>query len=115
MLKRLANAELTAQIVAVSVEDLRVLPAARCKMLQDAVRASPSDMAIEVVSAHPLGDQSRDLLTTALSQTAKITLQPEFSVNPELYAGVRITMGEYVLYANLADDLTFFEEHDPHA
>jgi F-type H+-transporting ATPase subunit b len=117
MLKRLASAELTAKIVDVLAEDLRGLSDERRQVLLDFFQEmeNKSAVSVDVATAHPLTEKSRQTIDAALFEFIQHPVDLTYFMNPDLIAGVRVTMGEYVLHANLADDLAFFEEHDPHA
>jgi F-type H+-transporting ATPase subunit b len=108
MLERLVSPELTKRIAHVFSEDLAALPDGRRAVLRNAAKALGNEATIEVAAAHRLDDPERTLVSDSLSQTAEQSLRVTFKEAPELIAGVRATVGECVLHANIADELEFF-------
>lgn len=108
MLRRLAGPELGARIVDVLLEDLDDLPPAQRQQLA-ADAAAPL-----VASAHPLDLAAQRAIAAALANLTGRPLAPKFAVQPDLLAGVRVTLGQWVLKADLADELAFFMERDLH-
>ncbi|MEY4717648.1 MAG: hypothetical protein RL563_266, partial [Pseudomonadota bacterium] len=73
---------------------------------------SPKNLAI--VSAHPLTQNHVEALITALRILTNSDLSPSVHEDDNLIAGLRITLGEYQLHANLADELAFFQRQPAH-
>ena len=67
-----------------------------------------------VVTAYPLADQQRQSLEQAMMKIASPDIPLRFEENSELVAGIRITIGAWILGANLQDELAGFRElaHD---
>jgi F-type H+-transporting ATPase subunit b len=116
MLERLAGPALTARIVEVVLEDLADLPGPERDKLAGAAAPAGSDAAAAAVAtAHVLDDATRRRLAQGLAGVTQGTAAPAFTVQPELIAGVRITLGQWMLKADLADELAYFMERDQHA
>jgi F-type H+-transporting ATPase subunit b len=114
MLRRLAWPGLTERIADVFLEDLQGLPAPDRAALAAAAAALADDGAT-VEIAHPADAETGARLAHALSDVAGRPLAPRFAVRPDLIAGMRVAFGEYLLKADLADELRFFQERDAHA
>jgi F-type H+-transporting ATPase subunit b len=67
-----------------------------------------------VVTAYSLADQQCQALQQLLAEIATPDIPLRFEQNSELLAGVRITIGAWILGANLQDELVGFRElaHD---
>ncbi|MEJ1959701.1 MAG: F0F1 ATP synthase subunit delta [Nitrosomonadales bacterium] len=63
---------------------------------------------IRVISAFPLDEIQHTAFKASLGRLASRDLEPEFSVDANLKAGVCIMVGSWVLMANLRDELAFF-------
>lgn len=109
MLQRLASPALTAHIAELFVQDALALPQAQRAAVRDA--AAGADGVVEIASAHALDAASRARIMQALQELATRPLSPVFREKPELIAGLRVAIGQYLLQADLADELKFFREH----
>ena len=114
MLVRLASSELTARIAAMFVEDLASLPEEDVGSLRRAATAQEAGAQADVASAHVLDAATRERIAQALAQAAGKTLPVGFREAPELLAGLRVSVGECLLHANLADELAFFRRQGGH-
>lgn len=115
MLQRLASTELTHRIVETVIEDLSKLAETDRLALSKAAESLIAASAVEIVSAHPLSADDRDALVAALNSAASKTfLSPVIREDNNLLAGLRIVIGECQLHANLADELAFFKQQQPH-
>jgi len=114
MLKRLAIPELTERIAEVFREDVATLPDERRTVLRNAAQALGVSATVDIAVAHRLAGPEQALLSAALVQAADRSLPVTFKEAPELIAGVRATVGECLLHANLADELAFFSGENPH-
>lgn len=114
MLQRLTSPQLTYDIVGIFLEDLANLPEDEHAALRKAAAMLTAAPAIEIISAHPLDEASRNALTQALSVAADQTLLPAFKENSGLIAGLLAVVGECQLHANLADELDFFRRRVNH-
>jgi F-type H+-transporting ATPase subunit b len=64
--------------------------------------------AVLVRSAYSLTEPQRDTLTTVLKGKIGMEASIEFAVDRNLLAGLEITVGSFVLRANLRDELEYF-------
>jgi F-type H+-transporting ATPase subunit b len=108
LLNRMASTQLTESILAIFLADLVNLPELERSNLQNAAGRMDSASYIEVISAHELSEQARNLLDQTLSKTLGSSLAFNFRLNPDLIAGLTVRIAEYQLQANLADELAFF-------
>lgn len=112
LLKRMATPELEARLYVLLLEDLRGLRAEDKRAVADA--AAPG-LQLKVQSAFALDATSRAELAQALSEVAGKTLPVEYGENPELVAGFLVSIGPWILHANLRDELKFFSGALRHA
>lgn len=106
LLTRLASAELETRIVDLVLEDIPLLPV---EQLQ-AVKAAGRDGArsVKVTSAFTLPETQRCAITKILEAVRQDGATTEFKEDSRLLAGVRISIGPWVLHANIEDELQFF-------
>lgn len=102
LLQRLAGPALEAQLIALFLTDLPTLPEADLATLRES-HASPG-----VSTAFALDETQRSTITMALSERLDRPVRPAFAVDPELLAGLRITLGAWQLNLSLADELRYF-------
>lgn len=105
LLRRFADPELEAKVIAVTLEELEGLAPERRSTLQ---RALSEATEVRVMSAYALNDTVHVSVGQALSRLAGRAILPIFAVDPDLMAGVRITAGPWILAANLRDELRGF-------
>lgn len=103
LLKQGAGPETEARLVDLVIDELNNLPAERLTAIRNSYEAIPRK--IEVVSAFALTGGHRKRLEQALAKLAGPEIPLQFEQNKELLAGVRITVGAWVLGANLRDEL----------
>ena len=109
LLSRVACPELQTQLVRMLGEDIRALPEERREGLQAALQ--DSGVVVDVISAYPLTESQQHTLRTALSAiTPAVANEWRFNQDPALLAGVRLTVGPWVLSASLQDELQLFAE-----
>lgn len=105
-----ACAESEARLVDFAIGELERLPAERA----EALRSGHGDLAeAEVASAYPMPAESRERLERAFTTLLGPTLQLRYVQQPELLAGLRITLGAWVLGMNLKDELAGFVALQP--
>jgi F-type H+-transporting ATPase subunit b len=106
LLERAAGPALDDRLVELALADLQALPAGQ----RETLRATLADPAVEVqvCTAYPLGATRREAISAALSAAAGRALAPTFHEEPLLEAGLRIHAGDWVLMANLRDELAHF-------
>jgi F-type H+-transporting ATPase subunit b len=88
------------------ITELSRLPSERITDLRNSYGKAP-DTAL-VVSAHRLTDELRQRLEKVLMTVISPEVKVQFEQNSELLAGVRISVGAWVLGANLRDELEGF-------
>jgi len=108
LLSRLASAELEEKIQALLIEDLPRLPEGELQSLRQACQ--DADAKIRVTSRYVLGEEQRSSLAQALGRMAGKPVECEFEPDPELIAGLRISVGPWVLRCNVRDELNFFAQ-----
>jgi len=113
LLERVADPGLEERLIEVFAEDLAAWPPERIDPLAEAARAAGGS--VRVLSAHPLAQAPRARLAQALSQRLRIECRPEYSVDEALVAGVSVTVGPWVLQADLRDELRAFSRGAAHA
>ncbi|MDE2343038.1 MAG: F0F1 ATP synthase subunit B [Betaproteobacteria bacterium] len=111
MLGRLASPALTARIADLFIEDLAALPEADLARLRHAAAALEAGGGAEIALAHALDEAGRGRVVAALTVACGRSLPVAFREVPELLAGLRATVGECLLQANLSDELAFFRRH----
>lgn len=110
LLHDLSGPELEARIVDLFCEQSAQLPEAQQAALR---RANSAD--IDVQSAFTLNETQRAAITQALNAVTGHQITPSFSQQPELLAGLRLSVGDWTLGANLRDELKGFSDqaHEP--
>lgn len=106
LLSRLASLDLEERIRRLMLEDLPLLSD---QQLQ-ALRAVDQTVGVEVTSAYPLEASQRTGLNEALDHLAGKSVICTFKQDPELMAGLRLSIGPWMLRASLRDELHFFTE-----
>ena len=106
LLAQASGAETEANLVDLVITELSRLPSDRVKALRNSYGQAP-DHAL-VVTAHRLSDQQRQRLEQVLMTIVSPEVNVQFEQNSELLAGVRISVGAWVLAANLRDELEGF-------
>src|SRR5579885_184255 len=112
LLARVATPALEARLAEMMLEDLAALPPDRSQ----AVRAAAQNAAqeLKVTSAFPLSQPQRQAIIHAVREIIKKDIAAEFGEDRELMAGLRISLGPWVLHANLLDELKFFASAECH-
>ena len=112
LLEQASGPDTQARLVELVITELTRLPAERITALRNSYGKMPE--AIVVVSAFPLVDDQRERLEQALATVSSPDIPLRFEQDSELLAGMRITIGAWVLAANLQDELRGFAElaHD---
>lgn len=106
LLEQAAGPDTETRLVDLAITELTQLPAERSAALRNSYGKTPE--VIAVVSAFPLPDEQRQRLAQALATVADADIPLRFEENSGLLAGVRITIGDWILGANLQDELKGF-------
>jgi F-type H+-transporting ATPase subunit b len=112
-LSRLVGPALEARIIDMVLTDLSSLPDSAQQTLRSAL-ASP-ETPVRIVSAFPLQEAQRDALGHALEKLAGRALACDFTEDAALGAGLRLSIGAWMLRANLQDELAYFAESAQYA
>lgn len=113
LLSRIASQELETKLYTLLLEDLQDLPTTDKQAVIDS--AAASELNIKVQSAFSLSKNEQDALADTLNTLTGKALPIEYSVNPELIAGLQIDIGPWIMHANLRDELKFFSGALHHA
>jgi F-type H+-transporting ATPase subunit b len=108
LLARAASSELEARLVSLALEDLPLLSDEQIKALRS-VSQQPG-LQVKVTSAFPLSAPQRGVIAQTLKDMTQDSVAVEFNEDSGLLAGLRISIGPWVLRANLEDELEFFAE-----
>jgi F-type H+-transporting ATPase subunit b len=108
LLAEAAGPELEARLLELVLEGLQALPQERVSALRAQWGEPPE--AIVVTSAYPLPEKGRQSLQQALAKITGLDVPVRCEQDEDLLAGVRITVGAWVLAANLRDELEGFME-----
>ncbi|MGW8229285.1 MAG: F0F1 ATP synthase subunit delta, partial [Gammaproteobacteria bacterium] len=95
-------------LIELAIDELKQLPDDRVTALRNSF--AQTEEVIMVITAYPLADQQRQSLEQVLAKIASPDIPLRFEQNSELVAGVRITIGAWILGANLQDELAGFRE-----
>jgi len=106
LLNRAVSAELEARLIDLTLEDLLCLPEEQIAALRMISRES--GLQIKVTSAYSLRAEQRRLIAEKLRLATENNLTIDFTEDNRLLAGLRISVGPWVLRANLEDELQFF-------
>ncbi len=108
LLARLASAELEAKLVEVLVEDLRRIPDDRRQAIRSA--CVKGDVPAIITSAYQLSQSQRTSLLEAIQSFLGQSIFCEWREDRDLMAGIRLSLGPWMLGANLQDELRAFSE-----
>lgn len=108
LLKQAASPELEAQLFALLLDNLNILPEACTASLQ--VVGAKKSVPIKIASAYPLTVDQRLELEKKLGALISSPLNFQYHQDSELIAGIRMDIGAWVLNANLQHELMGFAE-----
>jgi F-type H+-transporting ATPase subunit b len=108
LLREAAGPDVESRLIELLLSDLAKLPAARADAWRTSFAQAPAPIA--VASAYPLPAEQRRRLESALREIADPQSAVSYTENPDLLAGIQITIGAWVLAANLRDELVGFTE-----
>ncbi len=107
LLSRIASPELEAKLIDAAAEDLSNLSRTQI----DAVKAAlPAGARGCLMTAYPLEPSRRDRLVKQIEDLFGRRLEWEYVEDRDLLAGLRVSLGGWVLRGNLQDELKFFTE-----
>ena len=106
LLERLAGPELEEHILQLMGEQLSDLPQEQVAALQRALQGN--HRRIRVTSAFPMPHAQRQSLEQILERHLGEEMSCDYQEEPDLIAGVRITLGDWLLDANLRHELRAF-------
>jgi F-type H+-transporting ATPase subunit b len=106
LLARAAGPELEAKLISLALEDFQLLSDEQAGALRSLARQS--GLQVRVNSAYPLSDAQRNAIAQKLNELIQQRIPVEFVEDSGLLAGLRISIGPWVLRANLEDELEFF-------
>ena len=101
-----ATEELQNSLFDAALGEMSALSGERVAGLVD--RTNDTSEPVRVSSAFPLADEQRERLRETLAKSLQVDRPIEFNEDPELRAGLRVTIGSTVLGLNLADELEGF-------
>jgi F-type H+-transporting ATPase subunit b len=108
LLARAAGPELEARLVTLAVEDLPLLSIEQIQALR--LVSQQGGLQVKVTSAFPLSAPQRSMIVQKLKEVTQDSIAVEFNEESGLLAGLRISVGPWVLRANLEDELVFFAD-----
>ena len=108
LLGQAAGPELEARLAELLLDELSALPDERMTALRTQWGQAPE--AIRITSAFPLQPDLQQRLEQALKDATGLDLPVAYEQDPDLLAGLRITIGAWMLHANLQDELQGFAE-----
>jgi len=108
LLEAAAGPEIEEKLLELLVSELQKLPEERLAALRGGQAGTPAE--IRVSSAFPLAKDQRGRLRKGLAAVMQADVKLNFEEDPDLLAGLRITIGAWVLAVNLKDELQGFAE-----
>jgi F-type H+-transporting ATPase subunit b len=106
LLARAASPELEGRLAALALEDFSGLPAEQLHGLRSV--AQKAGLEVKVASAFEISSAQRALIVQRLKEITQDNIAVEFKQDSRLVAGLRISIGPWVLRANVQDELEFF-------
>lgn len=106
LLNRLAGPELEARLLELAIDELQHLPEERLSMLRQSCSTASGQARIS--TAFVLAQPQRDTLQHTLQTLLEQPIACVFEQDPQLLSGLRITIGPWLLRANLYDELVDF-------
>ena len=113
LLSRLGGPELERKIIDMVTEDLSQLPDNQMQVIR--ATSAKTGLPMKLTSAYPLDTAQRETLCQACRTVAGRDIVCEFVEDRDLIAGLRISLGSWMLRANVQDEMSFFVESSRHA
>lgn len=112
LLRQVAGPETEARLIDLVLEEIKQLPTERITALRNSVEKIPE--VIKITTAYPLSDQQHQELAKVLIDIVNADIPLRVQQDKNILAGIRITIGAWMLGANLQDELIGFREliHD---
>lgn len=107
LLEKLASEEIQTRLIELLMAELKDLHPEQMETLA-AMTENGRPAAAQVVSAYPLDEKQQAVLKQYLDTLLSHSLQYTWVQDAQLLAGVRITLGPWVIHANLHDELKTF-------
>lgn len=109
MLSRLASSELEKRLIDLTIEQLssnEIIESMRKNL------GNGSSGNIVCASAYTMDGEQQSKLTDALKLLVNGEISVEFQLDDELISGLEITMGSYIIQANLKHELQYFAQSE---
>ncbi len=108
LLEQASGPDLEKRLVEMLLSDISQLPDEQISALRKLSGSTPEN--ITVVSAFPLEDEQRQRIEQGLKTITAAEISTQYQQNSELVAGIEITVGDWVLAANIRDELRGFTQ-----
>ena len=103
-----SSPELESRLISLLVNELEILNPQQISLMQDRWGETPE--AMSVCSAYPLSKEQKDQIEAAVGRVVGRSLPAEYKEVPKLQAGLHISIGAWVIQANVRDELKGFAE-----
>ncbi|WP_455200047.1 F0F1 ATP synthase subunit delta [Kaarinaea lacus] len=108
LLEQAAGPDVETRLVKLFIDELKRLPTKRLNALRTGWAEEPNE--VHIVSAYPLTESQREELEQAINKLMQRTQSFNFKQDNALLAGLRISIGAWVLGINVRDELKGFTE-----
>ncbi len=109
LLSRVASPELEIKLIEAAMEDLSRLTGPQVEAIKSTL---PANAHGRVATGFALAQASREALVKTIEGLFDRTIDWEFAEDRNLLAGLRVSLGGWVLRGNLRDELKFFAESE---
>ena len=109
LLSQLASPDLEKQLIDLFIAQLQEMPEQQQQTIQSNI--DPASNEVQVCSAYPLPQSVQQFLETALNKLINKTITIKYTQDPELIAGLRVSIGAFMLQANIQDELQSFARY----
>jgi F-type H+-transporting ATPase subunit b len=107
LLSSVSSEAMQKSLIDLLMTELQQLPVDQEEVLLAMVE-SGKDITVQVISAYPLDEAGKQTLQNYLDSLLANSLKYEYTTDQKLMAGLRITIGPWVIHANLHDELRTF-------
>lgn len=108
LLERMAGPELDEKLVELFLADLAALPKDRQELLAGAAKETGGH--ITITSARVFSPGMKTSLKEALSEKLGIACEADYVTDEAVLSGLRVSIGQWAIQADLNDELAFFTE-----